>query len=44
MRLRNRVADQLDRDPAELESTGESMRLAELLTYLRRKLIDHAAT
>jgi predicted ATPase/class 3 adenylate cyclase len=44
LRMHDRVAGQLDRDPAELEALGASMRLPELLTYLRGHLIDHAAT
>jgi predicted ATPase/class 3 adenylate cyclase len=44
VRMRDRIAEQLGEDPAELEATGASMRLAELLNYLRDHLIGHAGT
>ncbi len=43
-RLRARIDQHLDGRGAELEATGASMRLAELLNQLRSHLINHADT
>jgi hypothetical protein len=42
-RMRAHIDDQIDGDMAELEATGASMRLAELIGYLRAQLLEHAA-
>jgi predicted ATPase/class 3 adenylate cyclase len=44
VRIREAIGSQLDNDQAELEATGSSMRLAELINYLRAQLLDQPAT